>query len=105
MRPLPKPKPGDPSFRLTVQDVFTIEGRGTVACGQVESGAVQVSDAVQLERPGVSRETAVLGIEMFQKTLTEAVVGDNVGIILSGIGTGDVKRGDLLTGTIPSQMR
>ncbi len=88
--------PTDPSFRLTVQEIFHIEGRGTVVCGQVESGMVRVGDEIQLKRPGFSRKVTVAVVELFNKTLTQAQVGDKVGIVLRWIDKQDVQKGDVL---------
>ncbi len=90
--------PTDPSFRLTVQEIFHIEGRGTVVCGQVESGMVRVGDEIQLKRPGFARKVTVAAIEGFRKpkTLTQAQVGDKVGIVLRWIDKQDVRKGDVL---------
>ncbi len=84
--------------RLTVQEVFFIEGRGTVVCGQVESGMVRVGDEIQLKRPGFARKVTVVTIEGFRKpkTLTQAQVGDEVGIMLRWIHKQDDQQGDVL---------
>lgn len=85
------------AFRLTVQDVFSITGRGTVVTGQIESGEIAVGDFVTLRRAnGISREIAVTGIEMFRKLLDAARRGDNVGLLLRGVSRNDVERGDVL---------
>lgn len=84
-------------FRLTVQDVFTITGRGTVVTGKVDSGSISVNDIVTLRRQdGSAREVAVAGIEMFRKLLDTAQQGDNVGLLLRGLARSEVGRGDLL---------
>jgi len=82
------------SFHMTVDDVFTITGRGTVVTGKVDSGEVRVGDIVTING---SRTTKVQGIEMFRKTLDVAVAGDNCGILLEGITREDIKRGDNIT--------
>lgn len=85
------------AFRLTVQDVFMITGRGCVVTGQVEAGTVTVGDSVTLRRTdGSSREVTVTGIEMFRKMLDRAVQGDNVGLLLRGMDRNEVGRGDVL---------
>lgn len=85
------------AFRITVQDVFTITGRGTVITGQVESGSVAVGDTVTLRRAdGSARDVAITGIEMFRKMLDVAKRGDNVGLLLRGVGRDEVARGDVL---------
>lgn len=86
-----------PGFRITVQDVFTITGRGTVIVGQITSGSVRVGDTVVLKRlDGSSREVTVTGIEMFRKMLDVAQEGDNVGILLRGLTKADIGKGDVL---------
>jgi elongation factor Tu len=63
----------DAFFRMTVEDVFYIRGRGTVVTGQVESGTLKLSDEINLSRPGVAnRRVVVAGIEQFRKQMTEA---------------------------------
>src|SRR2546428_3294637 len=88
---------------MAVEDIFTITGRGTVATGRVERGKVKVGEEVEIVglRPQAKR-TVVTGIEMFRKTLDEAVAGDNVGVLLRGIEKEEVERGMVLAkpGTI-----
>ncbi len=93
----------DKPFLMAIEDVFTISGRGTVVTGRVERGTLKVGDEVEIV--GLSdeiRKTVVTGIEMFRKTLDEAVAGDNVGVLLRGIGKDEVERGQVLAkpGTI-----
>ena len=84
-------------FRITVEDVFSITGRGTVITGQVESGSVSVGDIVRLKRTdGSSRDVAVTGIEMFRKMMNTAQQGDNVGLLLRDVEKSGVGRGDVL---------
>lgn len=86
-------------FCITVEDVFTITGRGTVITGRVESGTVRVGDILALHRTdGSVLETAVGGIEMFRKMLDMAKQGDYVGLLLRGLAKADVGRGDVLKG-------
>jgi elongation factor Tu len=94
-----KPMPTDPAFRMTVQDVFTIKGRGTVVTGQIESGTVTVGDEIQIQRQGSMKKTTVTGVEMFRKVVTRAQVGENVGVLLKDISKQDIQRGDVLTGS------
>ncbi len=83
-------------FRITVEDVFGITGRGTVVTGRVESGSVNVGDIVRLRRmDGSGRDVAVTGIEMFRKMMDMAKQGDNVGLLLD-VGKNGVGRGDVL---------
>ena len=85
------------NFRVTVEDVFSITGRGTVITGRVESGSVTVGDIVRLRRrDGSAREVAVTGIEMFRKMLNTAKQGDNVGLLLRDVERNGVGRGDVL---------
>jgi elongation factor Tu len=91
---------GDPSFRMTVEDVFSIKGRGVVATGRVESGQIQVGDEIQIAtQSGSQKKATVTGVEAFRKQLTQAGAGDNIGVLLRGVVKGDVNRGDILTGT------
>ncbi len=80
-------------FLLSVEDVFSITGRGTVGTGRVERGRVKVGDAV--ERVGIkeTRKTVVTGVEMFRKLLDEAQAGDNVGLLLRGMDKDELERG------------
>lgn len=84
-------------FRMTVTDVFRITGRGTVATGQVESGAVGVGHDLRVVRDGaVMGTTRITGVEMFRKKVELAAVGENVGLLLAGdVGDG-VQTGDVL---------
>ncbi|HWR29188.1 MAG TPA: elongation factor Tu [Negativicutes bacterium] len=87
----------DKPFLMPVEDVFTITGRGTVATGRVERGAVKVGETVEIvglmEKP---RSTVVTGVEMFRKLLDQAMAGDNIGALLRGIERKDVERGQVL---------
>jgi elongation factor Tu len=89
-------------FLMAVEDVFSITGRGTVATGRVERGKVKVGETVELVGLKNTRTTTVTGLEMFQKSLEEALAGDNVGILLRGIQKGDIERGMVISkpGTI-----
>ena len=91
--------PSDSSFRMTIQDVFAIRGRGTVVTGQIESGTLQVGDVIKIETQVDTIETVVTGIEMFRRTIDQAGAGENVGVFLRGVTKDDVQRGDELTGT------
>ena len=87
----------DKPFLMAVEDVFSIEGRGTVATGRIERGVVHVGDEVEViglsEKP---RKTICTGVEMFNKTLNEGQAGDNVGILLRGIKREEIERGQVL---------
>lgn len=86
------------TFRIKVEDVFTITGKGTVIVGTVESGFVSVGDNVKLQRVnGVTKDVVVLGIEKFKKFTNVAHKGENVGILLSDITRKDIGNGDILT--------
>jgi elongation factor Tu len=78
---------------VAVEDVFSISGRGTVATGRMERGKVKVGDKVELVGLRDTRETVVTGVEMFRKSMDEAIAGDNVGLLLRGIEKEDVERG------------
>lgn len=73
--------PADPFFRMIVEDVFSIKGRGTVITGQIESGTLNVNDEIYLRRTNSSRRVVVTGIEMFRKLANQAQAGENVGIL------------------------
>jgi elongation factor Tu len=95
---IPTPKrPTDQPFLMPVEDVFTITGRGTVATGRIERGTAKVGDTVEIV--GMKEEkksTVITGLEMFRKTLDEALAGDNVGALLRGIDREEVERGQVL---------
>jgi elongation factor Tu len=87
----------DKPFLMSVEDVFSIKGRGTVATGRIERGKVKVGEEVEIVglRPE-SKKTTVTGVEMFQKTLDEGFAGDNVGCLLRGIEKQDIERGQVI---------
>ena len=91
--------PTDPTFRMTVQDVFSIKGRGTVVIGQIESGSITVGDEIQIQRQGSMKKTVVTGVEIFRKVVTRAQAGDNVGLLMKDIAKEDVQGGDVLMGS------
>ena len=87
----------DKPFLMPVEDVFTINGRGTVATGRVERGTVKLND--EMEIVGISEETkktVITGIEMFRKLLDQGQAGDNVGLLLRGIDKTDIERGQVI---------
>jgi elongation factor Tu len=87
----------DKPFLMAVEDVFSIEGRGTVATGRIEQGVVKTGEEVEIV--GLShepRKTVCTGVEMFNKTLNEGIAGDNVGCLLRGIKRDEVERGQVL---------
>nr|YP_009538710.1 translation elongation factor EF-Tu [Lepocinclis ovum]AYQ93730.1 translation elongation factor EF-Tu [Lepocinclis ovum] len=94
-------------FLLAVEDVFSITGRGTVATGRIERGKVKVGEIVELVGLKPTRSTTVTGLEMFQKSLDEALAGDNIGILLRGIQKNDIERGMVVAkpGTIKPHVK
>jgi elongation factor Tu len=91
---IPTPdRPVDKPLLLAVEDVFSISGRGTVATGRMERGKVKVGDKVELVGLRETRDTVVTGVEMFRKSMDEAMAGDNVGLLLRGIEKDDIERG------------
>jgi elongation factor Tu len=89
----------DLSFQMTVEDVFSIRGRGTVVTGCIESGVVQVGDTIEIRGASITH-TVVSGIEMFRKTTKQAQAGDTVGLLLRNVTHEQVQRGDVLRGTL-----
>jgi len=83
----------DKPFLMPIEDIFSIEGRGTVVTGRVERGKVKVNEEVEVIGLRPTQKTVVTGIEMFQKTLDEGIAGDNIGILLRGLKKEDVERG------------
>jgi elongation factor Tu len=86
----------DKPFLMPVEDIFTIQGRGTVATGRIERGRVKVNEAVEIIGIRPTRNTVVTGVEMFKKLLDEGVAGDNVGLLLRGVERRDVERGQVI---------
>src|SRR3712207_9331841 len=86
----------DRPFLLAVEDVFTIQGRGTVATGRVESGTISLNTEVEIVGIRPTRKTVVTGVEMFNKSMQEAQAGDNIGALLRGIRRDDIERGQVL---------
>lgn len=93
--PVP-PRPRDLPFLMSIEDVFSIKGRGTVVTGRVERGTVKVGDEVEIVGFGDVRKTVVTGVEMFHKMLDSAEPGDAVGVLLRGIERDEVERGQVL---------
>jgi elongation factor Tu len=87
----------DKPFLMPVEDIFTIQGRGTVATGRVERGKVKVNEAVEVVGIRPTRQTVVTGVEMFRKLLDEGVAGDNVGLLLRGVDRKDIERGQVVS--------
>ena len=86
----------DKPFLMSVEDVFSIKGRGTVGTGRIERGIVKVGEEVEVVGLGESRKTVVTGVEMFNKTLDQGQAGDNVGCLLRGVEKDDLQRGQVL---------
>ena len=83
-------------FLMPVEDIFTIQGRGTVATGRIERGKVKVGETVEIVGIRPTTKTVVTGVEMFKKLLDEGVAGDNVGLLLRGIERKDIERGQVM---------
>ena len=86
----------DKPFLMPVEDIFTIQGRGTVATGRIERGIVKVNETVEIIGIRDTRATVVTGVEMFKKLLDEGVAGDNVGLLLRGVDRKDIERGQVI---------
>ena len=95
---IPEPeRASDKPFLMPVEDVFSITGRGTVATGRVERGAVKVQDTVEIVGlTDEKRSVVVTGVEMFRKLLDQAIAGDNIGVLLRGVQRNEIERGQVL---------
>ena len=94
---IPEPKRAvDEPFLMPVEDVFSIEGRGTVATGRIQRGQIKINEEVEIVGIKDTQKTVVTGIEMFNKSLDEGQAGDNAGILLRGLKREDVERGQVL---------
>lgn len=91
------PREADKPFLMSVEDVFSIKGRGTVATGRIDRGVIKVGDAAEIVglRPDPLK-TTITGVEMFNKEMTEGMAGDNCGLLLRGIEKKDVQRGQVI---------
>jgi elongation factor Tu len=87
----------DKPFLMAIEDVFTISGRGTVVTGRVERGKIKGGEEVEIVGFRETRKTVATSLEMFRKILDDAVAGDNVGVLLRGIGKDEVERGQVLS--------
>ena len=97
--PPPSVLPPSGPFRMDIEDVFSITGRGTVATGRVASGTVSEGDALTVVRANGQRlPVAVTGIEAFRKRLSSAGPGDNIGLLINGATRSDIARGDRFEG-------
>jgi elongation factor Tu len=95
---IPEPtRETDKPFLMSVEDVFSIKGRGTVATGRIERGMIKVGDECEIVglRPD-TKKSVITGVEMFQKTLDSGMAGDNVGVLLRGVEKDDIERGQVL---------
>jgi elongation factor Tu len=86
----------DKPYLMAIEDVFTISGRGTVVTGRVERGKIKAGDEVEIVGFTPTRKTVATSLEMFRKILDDAIAGDNVGVLLRGIGKEEVERGQVL---------
>ncbi len=86
----------DKPFLMSVEDVFTITGRGTVATGRVERGVAHLNDEVEIVGIKPTKKTVITGLEMFRKQLDEAEAGDNIGALLRGVNRDEIERGQVL---------
>ena len=105
---IPTPvRDNDKPFLMSIEDVFTITGRGTVVTGRVERGQLKLNDEVEIVGIRPTQKTVVTGIEMFRKQLDYAEAGDNAGVLLRGIAREDVERGHVLAkpGTVTPHTR
>ena len=94
---IPTPeRDNDKPFLMSIEDVFTITGRGTVVTGRVERGQLKLNDEVEIVGLKDTKKTVVTGIEMFRKQLDYAEAGDNAGVLLRGIDRSEVERGQVL---------
>jgi elongation factor Tu len=94
---IPEPvRETDKPFLMPVEDVFSIEGRGTVVTGRIERGMIKINEEIEIVGLGETRKTVVTGIEMFNKQLDEGMAGDNAGLLLRGTKKDEIERGMVL---------
>jgi len=86
----------DKPFLMPVEDIFTIQGRGTVATGRIERGQINVNEAVEIVGIKDTKNTVVTGVEMFKKLLDSGMAGDNVGLLLRGVERKEIERGQVI---------
>ena len=89
----------DSMFRMTVEDVFSIRGHGTVVTGAIEQGSLEAGDVVELRGQVGSGQVVVTAIEKFRRSVKQAGVGERVGLVLADVAKDDVRRGDVLAGS------
>jgi len=94
---IPEPKrETDKPFLMPIEDIFSIEGRGTVVTGKIERGMIKLNEEVEVVGIKPTQKTVITGIEMFNKSLDEGIAGDNAGILLRGLKKEDVERGQVI---------
>jgi len=94
---IPEPKrETDRPFMMSVEDVFSIKGRGTVVTGRIDRGIIKIGEPIEIVGLRETKNSVVTGVEMFHKQLDEGMAGDNVGLLLRGIEREDVERGQVL---------
>ena len=94
---IPEPvRETDKPFLMPIEDIFSIEGRGTVVTGRIESGTININEEVEIVGLRPTAKTTVTGIEMFNKSLSSGMAGDNAGLLIRGIKKEDVERGQVL---------
>ena len=86
----------DKPFLMPIEDIFSIQGRGTVVTGRIEQGICKVGEEMEIVGFRDTRKTVVTGVEMFKKLLDEGRAGDNVGLLLRGVEKDDVERGQVI---------
>ena len=86
----------DKPFLMPVEDIFTIQGRGTVATGRIERGTINVNEPVEIVGIKETRNSVVTGVEMFKKLLDSGMAGDNVGLLLRGVERKEIERGQVI---------
>jgi elongation factor Tu len=95
---LPQPvRETDKPFLMPIEDIFSIEGRGTVVTGKIEKGIIKIGEEIEIVGIKDTQKTVVTGIEMFNKQLTEGMAGDNAGILLRSVKKDDLTRGQVLS--------
>ncbi|MEI7497932.1 MAG: elongation factor Tu [Candidatus Falkowbacteria bacterium] len=94
---IPEPvRDTDKPFLMPIEDIFSIEGRGTVCTGRIERGIIKVNEEIEIVGLGDTRKTVVTGIEMFNKSLDQGMAGDNAGLLLRGVKKDEVERGQVM---------
>jgi len=90
------PRLVDKPFLMPIEDIFSIQGRGTVVTGRIDTGVLHVNDEIEIVGVRATRKTVCTGVEMFNKLLDEGQAGDNVGALLRGVDKKEVERGQVL---------